>query len=411
MNGDAEPRVLAIIPARGGSRGIPRKNVKLLCGRPLVAWTIDAALAASTISRVVVSTDDDEIAEISRSCGAEVVRRPPEIAGPLASSESALLHTLETLRDEQDYRPEVVAFLQCTSPLTLPEDIDGTVHLVLEKGYDSAVTMVPFHSFVWRESSGGQMEGVNHVATQRLMRQQRDPEYMEVGAVYAMRASGFVRHRFRFFGRIGRYLLPVSRALEIDEPEDWARVELLLQAMGKPDLIPEREERRAASVDEAAPRLFAGVRAVITDFDGVLTDNRVLVDQEGREAVVCNRGDGWGISLLKDEGILVACISTEENPVVQARCQKLGIPYRQGQKDKLAALRIFLEEMGIPAGECVYIGNDTNDAACLRYAGVAVVPQDAVAEVLPLADWRTKAAGGEGVLREVASRILEERTR
>ncbi len=411
MNGDAEPRVLAIIPARGGSRGIPRKNVKLLCGRPLVAWTIDAALAASTIGRVVVSTDDDEIAEISRRYGAEVVRRPPEIAGPLASSESALLHTLETLRDEQDYRPDAVAFLQCTSPLTMPEDIDGTVHLVLEEGYDTAVTMVTFHSFVWRESAGGQMEGVNHVATRRLMRQQREPEYMEVGAVYAMRASGFLRQRFRFFGRIGRYLLPVSRAVEIDEPEDWARVELLLQSVGKPDRLPECDKRPVANVDEAARRRYAGVRAVITDFDGVLTDNRVLVDQEGREAVVCNRGDGWGISLLKDEGILVACISTEENPVVRARCQKLGIPYRQGQKDKLAALKTFLEEMGIPAGECVYIGNDTNDAACLQYAGLAVVPQDAVAEVLPLADWRTKAAGGDGVLREVASRILEERTR
>lgn len=411
MNGDAKRQTLAIIPARGGSRGIPRKNVKLLSGRPLVAWTIDAALAAATISRVVVSTDDDQVAEVSRGCGAEVMRRPPEIAGPMASSESALIHTLEALRVQEGYRPEVVAFLQCTSPLTMPEDIDGTVNLVLESGCDSAVTMVPFHSFVWHEPVTGQLEGVNHVATQRLMRQQREPEYLEVGAVYAMRVAGFLQHRFRFFGRIGRYPLPMSRALEIDDPEDWARAELLLQATEKPHLFPRRERRQTAGFGEPAHRPFAGVRAVVTDFDGVLTDNRVHVDQDGREAVVCNRGDGWGISLLKEAGILVACISTEENPVVQARCQKLGIPYRQGQKDKLAALRTYLDQSGVPAGECVYVGNDTNDAACLRFAGLAVVPRDAAAEVLPLADWRTRAGGGEGVLRELASRILEERTR
>ncbi len=411
MNDDMRKRVLAIIPARGGSRGIPRKNVKLLCGRPLVAWTIDAALAASTVDRVVVSTDDDEIAEVSRRCRAEVVQRPPEIAGPLESSESALLHVLETLSNTEGYEPDAVAFLQCTSPLTMPQDVDGTIRLVLEEGYDSAVTMVPFHFFVWRESPDGQMEGVNHDATRRLMRQQREPEYQEVGAVYAMRASGFLRHGFRFFGRIGRYLLPLSRAFEIDEHDDWHRAELLLESTGKPSRFAAPELQTSADAGTAEDRPFANVRAVVTDFDGVMTDNRVLVDQDGREAVLCSRGDGWGVSLLKGSGIPVACISTEENPVVRARCRKLGIPCWQGQQDKLGALREHLAELGIPAEQCVYVGNDTNDAACLRYVGLGVVPQDAAPEVLPLAAWRTKAAGGEGVLREVASRIIKERTR
>jgi YrbI family 3-deoxy-D-manno-octulosonate 8-phosphate phosphatase len=140
-----------------------------------------------------------------------------------------------------------------------------------------------------------------------------------------------------------------------------------------------------------------------------MTDNRVLVGQDGQEFVVCNRGDGWGVSLLKKAGILVACISTEENPVVQARCQKLGIPYWQGQREKLGTLKAFLEKHGIPAERCVYVGNDTNDAACLEYVGVAVVPRDRVSEVAHLADWQTEAVGGGGVLREVAARILEER--
>lgn len=389
--------VLAIIPARGGSRGIPRKNVKPLCGKPLLAWTIEAARAASAVARVVVSTDDDEIAGVSRHFGAEVVRRPDEISGALASSESALLHVLDTLREREGYEPQAVAFLQCTSPLTMPGDVDGTVRLVTDGGFDSAVTMIPFHYFLWREDAGGQMEGINHVATRRLMRQEREPEYLEVGAVYAMRTEGLRAHRFRFFGRIGRYLLPAERAFEIDDPADWLRAEMLLRTTGK----------QGWSFNRARP--FARVKALVTDFDGVMTDNRVLVDQEGREAVACHRGDGWGISLLKKAGIAVASISTEENPVVRARCQKLDIPYWQGQRDKLAALQSFLAQAGIEAEDCVYVGNDTNDAACLDYAGLAVVPRDAAPEVLPLADWVTEAAGGAGVLREIAARILEEK--
>jgi YrbI family 3-deoxy-D-manno-octulosonate 8-phosphate phosphatase len=261
------------------------------------------------------------------------------------------------------------------------------------------VTMTPFHFFVWRETAAGGMQGVNHEASRRLMRQQREPEYLEVGAVYAMRTAGLLEHRFRFFGRVGKYLLPASRAIEIDEPEDWALAEMLMRS---------RDQDRPRTGSEAG---WDKVRAVVSDFDGVMTDNRVIVDQQGGEAVVCNRGDGWGISLLKREGILVACISTEENPVVRARCEKLGIPYWQGQQDKLAALQAFLDQHELGPEECLYVGNDTNDSACLQHAGIAVVPRDAAPEVQHLAHWQTKAAGGEGVLREIAGKLLKERQR
>lgn len=389
---------LAIIPARGGSKGIPRKNIKLLCGKPLIAWTIEAALAAESIDRLVVSTDDREIAAASRNFGAEVTMRPAEISGDRASSESALLHVLRTLSDEEGYRPDIVVFLQCTAPLTKPEDIDGTVRVVSEGGCDSAVTMTPFHHFVWRHDSERNLQGVNHDQNQRLMRQEREAEFLEVGAVYALSTEGFLESRFRFFGRVGKYLIPQQRAFEIDEPQDWPVAQALLRANVKSRDLFRQSGRRAT------------VRAVVTDFDGVMTDNRVHVDQDGHEAVVCNRGDGWGISLLKDAGIAVACISTEENPVVHARCQKLGIPYWQGAHDKLSVLRAFLQRNGIEPDNCVYVGNDTNDAGCLDFVGIAVVTRDAAPEVVSLADWQTQAAGGEGVLREIASLILEENT-
>jgi YrbI family 3-deoxy-D-manno-octulosonate 8-phosphate phosphatase len=357
---------------------------------------IEAALAAGNIERVVVSTDDAEIGSVSRHHGAEVIQRPAELSGDQASSESALVHALETLRSQEGYTPAIVAFLQCTAPLTLTEDIEGTVRLV-QGGYDSAVTVTPFHFFVWRENPEGHLVGVNHDAAHRLRRQDRAAEYMEVGAVYAMRTSGFLAHRFRFFGRIGKYILPWDRALELDEPADWDRAEHLIS----------NAQHSSRSLNLAA--LKGEIRAVITDFDGVMTDNRVMVDGDGHESVICNRGDGWGISLLKRAGILVACISTETNPVVGARCKKLGIPYRQGEKDKFAALGELLGAHGIPLENCLYVGNDTNDAKCLQSVGIAVVPRDAAPEVRNLAHWTTLAGGGEGVLREIASALLAQR--
>lgn len=390
--------VLAVIPARGGSKGIPRKNVRPLAGKPLIAWTIEAALAATSTDRVVVSTDDEEIEVVARAHGADIVHRPAELATDEASSESALLHTLEYLAKEERYRPDVLAFLQCTSPLTTATDIDSTVALVLDGGYDSAVTMTRFHYFLWQERQQGEMTGINHEATRRLRRQEREAEYQEVGAVYAMQVAGLERTGFRFFGRIGKYLLPSLRAFEIDEPDDWPVAEALMMASG-----------RTTQQNRPSRARLAQIKAVITDFDGVMTDNTVQVNQHGVESVVCNRSDGWGLDMLRDAGYLLACISTETNDVVKARCEKLGIPYWRGQRHKLTIFRQFLEEHGLAASATLYVGNDTNDAPCLEHAGIAVVPADAAPEAAALANWQTEAAGGEGVLREVARALLRAR--
>ena len=386
---------IAIIPARGGSKGIPRKNVRMLAGKPLLAWTVETAQAAGQIDRIVVSTDDEEIGTVARRYGAEVVWRPAALATDEASSESALLHALQFLEEEEGYQPDAICFLQCTSPLTTAADIEGTMALVVDDGFDSAVTMTPFHYFLWRDTEQGEMVGINHEATRRLRRQERETEYQEVGAVYAMRAEGFREHRFRFFGRIGKYLLPSVRAFEIDDPVDWPVAEALMVASG-----------RAVGSFLPRPRQLAAIEIVVTDFDGVMTDNRAWVNEEGLEAVTVNRGDGWGIELLRAEGFLVACISTETNPVVAARCRKLGIPYWQGQTDKLSALQRYLSENGVAPEACLYVGNDTNDTDCMAYVGLAVAPADAAPEAKAEAQWVTAAAGGEGVVREIARHLL-----
>ncbi|MCK4302580.1 MAG: acylneuraminate cytidylyltransferase family protein, partial [candidate division Zixibacteria bacterium] len=165
-------KTLAIIPARGGSKGIPRKNLRLLAGKPLIAHTIEHARQARSIDRILVSTDDPEIASVSQRYGAEVIFRPSEISGDTASSESALLHALEHLEKTEGYRPDLVAFLQCTSPLTSPGDIDSTVQALLDGDADSALAVTPFPYFLWQRDKRGNLTGVNHGKGTRSLRQE-----------------------------------------------------------------------------------------------------------------------------------------------------------------------------------------------------------------------------------------------
>ncbi len=145
---------------------------------------------------------------------------------------------------------------------------------------------------------------------------------------------------------------------------------------------------------------------VILDFDGVLTDNRVYVMEDGREAVACHRGDGWGIGILQQAGIEVMILSTERNPVVSARAEKLGIECRQNCPDKAVATAALLEEKGVDPARVMYIGNDTNDAGAMALVGHPTSPADAHPSILKIAKAVTNAKGGHGVVREIADWIV-----
>lgn len=220
--------VLAIIPARGGSKGIPRKNVRPLAGKPLIAHTINQARAAQTVTRVVVSTDDDEIASVSQEYGAEVVNRPAEISGDRASSEAALLHVLDELEKSENYIPELLVFLQCTSPLRLPADIDGGVQTLLSSGSDSLLGVTPFTLFLWRQEKDG-ANGINHDKHHRPMRQEMEPQFLETGVLYVMRTAGFRAARHRFFGKTELYVIPEKRCLDINQPLDFLIAETVMR--------------------------------------------------------------------------------------------------------------------------------------------------------------------------------------
>ena len=204
----------AIIPARGGSKGVPRKNLWRFNGKPLICWSIEAAQAAELVGPVVVSTDDVEIAEVSRATGAEVVMRPAAISSDAASSEDALLHTLENL----DAPPDLTVFLQCTSPLTHGDDIDACIRTLIEAEADSAFTATESHLFLWKDKANA--IGVNHDGAERRRRQDLETAYRENGAVYVMRTRGFLQSRHRFFGKTVISEMPPTRSWEIDSPDD-----------------------------------------------------------------------------------------------------------------------------------------------------------------------------------------------
>jgi YrbI family 3-deoxy-D-manno-octulosonate 8-phosphate phosphatase len=387
-----KPTCCAVIPARGGSKGIVGKNLRVIGGRPLIAHTILAAQQARRVDRVLVSTDDPAIAEVSRAFGAEVSWRPAELATDIASSEVALLHVLDSLAASANYQPEVLVFLQCTSPLTLAEDIDGTIGALLDQTADSAVAVARFHYFLWKQAADGGT-GINHDKRTRPRRQDREAEFLETGAVYAMRVPGFRQARHRFFGKTVLYEMPAERVCEIDEPVDLEVAEVRLRARAR------SEQRRLL------PR---PVEALVMDFDGVLTDNLVHVDQDGHETVSCSRGDGLGLEALGKSGVRLFVLSKEQNPVVAARCRKLKVPCQHGIDAKLPALRAFCAEAGIALERTVYVGNDVNDIECLQAVGCGVAVADAHAEAKRHAQLILRSAGGRGAVRELCDLILAQ---
>tara|TARA_B100000989_G_C19499106_1_gene453428 strand:+ start:379 stop:1548 length:1170 start_codon:yes stop_codon:yes gene_type:complete len=383
-------KTIVIIPARGGSKGLPRKNVLPICGKPLIAWNIEAAMASEQVEGVFVSTDDPEIAQVARAYGAEVIDRPAELAGDTTTSESALLHGLDHLAENGD-KPELLVFMQCTSPLTATEDIDCAIHTLIEQGADSCLTASDFHYFVWNQAEDSSADGINHDNRFRPRRQDREPQYVENGAIYVMKVEGFRQVKHRFFGKTVLSMMPNERCAEIDEPVDLQVAEVLL-----------REQLRK----QQTVALPAKIAAVAFDFDGVMTDNRVWVDQDGKETVACDRSDGWGLSQLKKSGIRIAVLSTEINPVVSARCKKLGIECRQelGEK-KFEAFQNWCAVNQLNPAEVVFVGNDANDVGCLSAAGCGVVPADAYSEAKAVANLILEKPGGYGAVRELCELI------
>ncbi|MBD9701888.1 N-acylneuraminate cytidylyltransferase [Streptomyces sp. ID01-12c] len=414
-------RVLAVIPARGGSKGVPAKNLTPVGGVPLVARAVRECLAARLVTDVVVSTDDHAIAAAARESGAEVVLRPAAIAGDTATSEAAVLHALDAHESRHGATVDIVLLVQCTSPFILREDIDGVARAVVEHGADTALTVAPFHGFIWRdtadESADGEANhadetgeataggyGVNHDKSFRPRRQDRPQDLLETGAAYAMDAAGLRKHQHRFFGRTEPVRTDPARVLEIDDPHDLARAQALAPLFDAN--LPHSRLRSSGGTPIGALPTYDDIDAVVLDFDGTQTDDRVLIDSDGREFVSVHRGDGLGIAALRRSGLQMLILSTEQNPVVAARARKLKLPVLHGIDRKDLALKQWCEEQGIAPERVLYVGNDVNDLPCFALVGWPVAVGSAHDVVRGAARAVTTVPGGEGAIREIAGWIL-----
>ncbi|MET7642791.1 acylneuraminate cytidylyltransferase [Streptomyces sp. NPDC005426] len=394
-----QPTVLAVIPARGGSKGVPAKNLAQVGGVPLVVRAVRACLASSEVTDVVVTTDAPAVAEAARAAGEALgetgrlhcVQRPEAIAGDTATSEAAVLHALDTYEAEHGRTVDVVLLVQCTSPFVAREDIDGVAAAVARDGADTAVTVAPFHGFLWRDGSAVEDHnyGVNHDKAVRPRRQDRPEDLLETGAAYAMDAAGFRTHRHRFFGHTALVRTEPARVLEIDDPHDLARARALAPLLD-PAPLPTRED----------------IDAVVLDFDGTQTDDRVLIDSDGRETVAVHRGDGLGIAALRKAGVPLLILSTEQNPVVAARAHKLRVPVLHGIDRKDLALKQWCDEQSIAPERVLYVGNDVNDLPCFALAGWPVAVASAHDSVRAAARAVTTTPGGSGAVREIAAWLL-----
>ena len=399
--------VLAIVPARGGSKGLPSKNVRPLGGHPLIAYSVASGLAAKTIDRVIVSTDSERIAEIACSYGAEApFLRPEELASDTAPDLPLFEHALGWLREHEGYEPSIVVQIRPTSPFRPQGFVDEAVRLLQsDANADSvrAVTHPKQHpSKMWTRDEGEYLRPLlesSHPEPYNLPRQLLPEVFWQTGHVDVIRTDTILKKDSLTGDSVRSIFVDSAFVVDIDRLEDLHFAEYLL-------------ERGALDIDLPGPssrpssRLSPNTRLVVLDFDGTMTDDRVWVDQDGRETVACSRSDGMGLETLSKAGIEAFVLSKEENPVVARRCEKLGVSFRQGVADKLSALREILAERKIEARDVVYAGNDINDLGCMHLVGFSFAPADAHPEVKEQAGRVLTRPGGRGAIRELCEIVL-----
>ena len=403
----AKPEILAVIPARGGSKGIPRKNIKLFAGYPLISYSIAAAKQSKSVTRVIVSTDDEEIAAMARAWGAETpFLRPADLAADLTTDLPVFQHVLKWLQENEGYTPDLVIQLRPTSPLRPRRCVDEAVELLLAHPQaDSVRGVVPSGQNpykMWRLGKEGEpmtpllsLDGVTEPFN--APRQQLPPTWWQTGHIDVIRPQVILNGSMS--GKsILPYLIDPRYTVDIDTPFDWQRYEWLLRNGGL-DFVDPASKRRTF------PKK---VSLVVMDFDGVLTDNRVWVDQDGRERVAAYRSDSMGLNIVRRSlPIDFLVLSTETDPVVTARCKKMKIEAVQGLTDKASVLNEILRQRNLLPEEVLYIGNDVNDLGCFDTAGYAVAPADAEEEVKRQADLVLTRKGGLGAVRELCDLLLQ----
>ena len=397
--------VLAVVPSRGGSKSIPRKNLKSLGWIPLLAYSVAAGLESETVDRVLVSTDDPEIMRTAKRFGAEVpFQRPSDIADDQAPDLPVFQHALQWLSENEGYRPDLVVHLRPTSPFRPPKGVDEAVKFFIrDPEADSLRAVIPSgqNPFkMWRIEAGRMVPlipcGLYEPYNQP--RQLLPKTYWQTGLMEIIRSETILEKGSMTGDRILPWVTDPAYAVDLDNLFQWQLAENWLRFAPAPYVSPKRPAEEARRI-----------RLVVFDFDGVFTDNRVLISEEGRESVLCSRADGLGVALLRSAGVNAVVLSSETSPVVRARCEKLGIPCLQGVSDKGHEIESVAAHHGAALSDTAYLGNDLNDLDCLRRAGFSAVPADAHPECRNAAKLVLEKSGGRGAVREFCEWIIQNR--
>lgn len=327
--------------------------------------TMRCATEANFIDQILICAEDADAAQLAQSSHYESLL--------LSSDRQTFLQSVQeylAALQLSSNLPSLIVLIPAPSSELKSETIDAVVQNLLDSQADSALSVRVAGPALWSIESGGAQQ------VQRLA-ESPSPLYMETGEVYALCAESFLKHKSLYGQQIA---LGFSSTISHFDPYQQLAMRLL-------------------PVDP---------QVLVLDFDGVFTDNTVIVMQNGQEAVICSRSDGWGLSQLKKTGFQILVLSKEENPVVRARCEKLGIECLHNIPDKLPVLREWLSQRSLNLSQAVYVGNDINDLACLQHVGCGVAVQDAHPYAKAAAKLILKNKGGHGALREIAELLVKK---
>jgi len=380
-------KVISIIPARGGSKGIKNKNLKRVGGETLIERAIGASNGSTQIVKCYVTSDSEQILNLSSLAGATPIERPLDLSTDESPTETALLHALEQIKAVSEL-PELTVLIQCTSPFISPTDLDLAIQFLIDHPeYNSAFSVVRTHSFLWKQNDL-ELMGINHTGVKRLRRQECETQFLETGAFYIFRTSKFLESGSRFNQPMHPFEVSQLSSIEIDSDEDLAIAKIISPHVGN-------------------QKLKFWPKVVVTDFDGVHTNDKVMIDESGKESVLVSRSDGFGVGLLKKMGITVLILSSERNKVVTARANKLGIECIQSSESKAADLEVWLSKHGFNFSDVLYLGNDLNDLDVMKRVGFSVAVKNANPEVLIQADFILDSCGGENAVREMTELVKQ----
>jgi len=381
-------KTVAFIPVRGGSKSIPLKNIKELCGRPLVYWTAKAACEAQYVDKVYIATDSPEIKNTVESFSKEdadlfskleVIGRSEENASDTASTESVMLEFA------QKYEFDTMILIQATSPLLKGTDIDGGMEVFRTPGTDSVISLVRQKRFLWNLDNNA-VTPSNYDVFKRPRRQEFDGYLMENGAFYITSRAALLETKNRISGTIRPYVMAEETAVEIDEPDDFIILERLLQKR----------------INSQQKEPIKNIKMIIMDCDGCLTDGGMYYSENGDELKKFNTKDGMEIARIHGEGIITGIITGETMKLNQRRADKLHMDFiKHGVKDKLAEFNQVCADYNVLPEEVLYIGDDVNDIPAMKKAGLCACPADAVKEVLNIADYIARKNGGNGAVRDI----------